>query len=71
MKDYIIYELIRNTINTHNTYQEIYCLIWAAQLTKLDDPKTQRDTIIAYLDGTAHWILPLLMGKAIIIPACN
>ena len=28
-----------NIIIIHNTYQEIYCLIWAAQLTKLDDPK--------------------------------
>ena len=47
-----------NNSNTHYKYKEIYCLILVAQLTKLDEPKAQRDTIIAYLDGTAHGNLP-------------
>ena len=47
---FIILQLTCNSSNTHQKYKEIYWFICAAQLIKLDQPKAQHDTIIAYLD---------------------
>ena len=55
---FIIKQLTCNSSNTHHTNKEIYWFIWVAQLTKLDQPKVQHDTISAYLDGTAQETAP-------------